>query len=786
VRSDLRRRSADDDQGSGAHTVRRIRLRVEGVVQGVGFRAHARHVANTLGLSGYVRNVASHVEAEVEGNSAAVDRFVELLSIDPPPRAAIERIRVDEIAPAGDATFAVSQSREVQSPGPLIPPDTSICRDCRAELLNPSNRRYRYPFTSCTVCGPRFTVADRIPFDRRGSSMASFTMCAACQSEYDDTVGRRFHAQTNACPDCGPRLRLVGSDGHPMPTTPQLDAIATAATAIRAGQIVAIKAFGGFRLVCLANDESAVATLRQRKESLRKPFAVLAVDVAGALRLIDADSATTRLLGEHPCPIVVAPRRKDALLAPSIAPGLMTLGVLLPPSPLHQILVADVGEPLAITSGNRAGEPIILDDADAVSRLGPIADLILLHDLAIRDAIDDSVVHPIAGTDRHRVQIIRRARGVVPATLALPHDTPPLLACGAELEHTFCLASGRRAFVSQPSGDLRRESILDSFRRSARRTQLLFGVTPRVLVHDMDPGYLSTGYARESHEVTAIAVQHHHAHFAACLAEHGIIDSAIGVIYDGPGWGLDGSAWGGEFLVGSIAESRRAGHLRSLGIPGNAAAAPAPWQLACAWLTATAAVIAPVPPALRGAVDPAEWRHIAESSRDDGAIARQTTAMADLLGAMSALTGLVPHAQYPGQAVVEFESAADMWEWSSYTIDVQHNAQGMLILDPRPMVLAVARDAARGWTVGSISARVHSAVAIATFKAVRILAEATGLDTVVLTGSVFQNRRLLADLFQLLAADHLHVILPEALPSNDGGISFGQAAVAAARLARAH
>jgi hydrogenase maturation protein HypF len=773
-----------DDHPDSTLTIRRVRLRVEGQVQGVGFRARARHLATSLGLSGFVRNVASHVEAEVEGDPRAIDRFLELLATDLPPRARIERIRTDEIPPTGDADFAVSQSRAVQSPGPLIAPDRPPCKRCREELFDRTNRRYRYAFINCCECGPRFTVADRLPFERRHSAMASFTMCPDCQREYDDTASQRFHSQVNGCPECGPTLRLITAGGESIPATPDRDVVAIAASALREGGIVAIKSVGGYQFFCLANDDAAVGMLRDRKGSGRKPFAVMVRDVAAALRLVEADPSTTRIFSESAGPIVLAPRRRDAPIAGSIAPGLVELGVVMPFTPLHLLLIAGVGEPLAITSGNRSGEPMVIDDETAVARLGEIADLILLDSRPIRSAVDASVVRPVAGTDRHRTQVIRRSCGLVPGTISLPHDTAPLIACGAEFDHTFSLASGRRTFVSQPLGDLSSDGMLDLLRSSVTRAESLLGVTPRFVVRDADPDSISTKYSRERRDLTAITVQHHHAHFAACLAEHEITHQAIGVIYDGPGTGLDGSTWGGEFLVGGIAESRRAGHLRPIGLSARDAAIRHPWQLGCAWLTDTAAIVPPLPAVLRAAVDPDDWHRAAESSRSAGAL--RTSAMSDLLDAMAALTGLVSHASYRGQGAAEFEAAADLWEWSSYTIDVQYNSNDMVILDPRPMVLAVARDAARGWSAGSIGARVHSAIAIATLKGVRVVAEATGLDTVVLSGSVFQNRRLLVDLFQLLSADRLRVVVPSTLPVNDGGISYGQAAAAAARLALLH
>jgi len=718
----------------------RVRARVEGTVQGVGFRPYVHGLARELGLAGFVLNDAHGVLVEVEGE--AVGRFLERLPAEAPPLAQVERVRAEAIAATGEPGFAIRESPAGGRPATAIAPDTATCDDCLRELFDPADRRFRYPFVNCTNCGPRFTIVRGIPYDRPLTTMAAFTMCAACRAEYDDPSDRRFHAQPNACPQCGPHARLV-------PDAPG-DPIAAAARALAGGAIVAVKGIGGFHLACRAADERAVATLRARKHREDRPFALLVRDAAAARELADVDE---RALLARERPIVLGRRRPDAPVAEAVAPRSRDLGVMAPYSPLHHLLAADTGFPLVLTSGNVSDEPIAYRDDDALARLAGIADLCLLHDRAIHTRMDDSVV-------RGR-RLIRRSRGYVPAALRLPGSAPPLLACGAELKSTFALARGDRAWVSHHIGDLANYETLRSFTEGIAHLERLLELEPELVVHDLHPEYLSTKYALERDGVETRGVQHHHAHFAAVLAEHRV-ERAVGAIYDGTGYGPDGTVWGGEILRGGLPECERIGHLRPVRMPGGEAAIREPWRMACAWL-AEAGVSAPLP-----GVDAARWADVAALARS-GLASPLTTSAGRLCDAIAALCGLRHSVTYEGQAAIELEAAADPRETRAYPLDAE--------LDARELVLAVAADVARGVPVATVSARFHNALADATARALL----AAGERVAVLSGGVFQNELLLTRTTAALEAARVRVLTPRALPANDGGISFGQAAVAAAR-----
>ncbi|MEJ7785034.1 MAG: carbamoyltransferase HypF, partial [Solirubrobacteraceae bacterium] len=551
-----------------ASTTTRLSIRVDGVVQGVGFRPFVHRLAAELGLSGFVRNDASGVEVEAEGPGEAVDRLVARLTTDAPPLASVETLRTSAMAPSGQTGFTIEGSVR-GAPAALVTPDAATCEDCLAELTDPADRRFRYPFVNCTNCGPRFTIVRGVPYDRPLTTMSGFAMCEACRAEYHDPADRRFHAQPNACAECGPRARLVdGSDDD------GADAVARAAALLRGGAVVAVKGVGGYHLSCRADDEHAVARLRARKHRGDKPFALMCADVAAVRQLVTLSGEDVTLLASPARPVVLAERRPEADVAPSVAPGLGELGVMLPYSPLHHLLLADTGTTLVMTSGNVSDEPIAFSDDDALARLDTIADAFLIHDRPIHTRTDDSVVRVTHG----RPRVLRRSRGLVPAALALPAACPsPVLACGAELKSTFCLAKGTRAWVGHHIGDLRNAETLASFREGIAHFERLFDVVPDVVAHDLHPDYLSTAYALEREGVALVGVQHHHAHLAACLAEHGQTGPAVGAIYDGSGYGPDGAVWGGELLVGDLRSCSRAGHLPAVRLPGGDRAAREPW-----------------------------------------------------------------------------------------------------------------------------------------------------------------------------------------------------------------
>jgi hydrogenase maturation protein HypF len=745
----------------------RLAVRVEGVVQGVGFRPFVFRLAEEHGLAGFVRNDVHGVEIEVEGPREDLERFVAAIARRAPPLARVLRVSSRALPAAGGEGFVIVASDAAGDPDALVAADAATCPDCLAELLDPADRRHRYPFVNCTNCGPRFTIVRAVPYDRPQTTMAPFAMCVACAAEYADPRDRRFHAQPNACPECGPAAALEGAD-----VRPGEDAVAAAARLLRDGAIVAVKGLGGYHLACRAGDEHAVARLRARKHREDKPFALMAAGVAQARALVQLDAASEALLTAPARPIVLAPRAAAAHVAEAVAPGLRELGVMLAYTPLHHLLLLDAGCPLVLTSGNVSDEPIAYTDDDARSRLAGIADAWLTHDRAIHIRTDDSVARSIAAHPP-RPQILRRSRGMVPEALALPVAcAEPVLACGAELKSTFCVARGTRAWVGHHIGDLRTAETLRSYREGVAHFEELFDVRPRVVAHDLHPDYLSTAYALEREDVRRVAVQHHHAHLAAVLAEHGETAPAVGAIFDGAGYGPDGTVWGGELLLGDLTGFTRIGHLHPVALPGGDRAAREPWRMACAWLVAAGDREPAVPAALRDAVDGERWRAVAHMART-GFAAPQTTSAGRLFDAVAALCGVRSVSRYEGQAAIELEAAADPAERGSYAIDA---------LDPRAAVGAIVADVAAGAPAGVVSARFHRGLAAATAAACAAAAERAGTGLVVLGGGVFHNRLLATGVIALLEREGLRVLTAERLPAGDGGIAFGQAAVAAARV----
>jgi hydrogenase maturation protein HypF len=799
---------------------RRVRVRVQGTVQGVGFRPYVYRLARELGLGGYVLNDTHGVLLEVEGAAAAVECFLERLAPDAPVLAAIERVEVGALELAGESAFAIRASPSAGSIDTPVTPDSATCQDCLSELFDPHDRRYRYPFINCTNCGPRFTIVRGVPYDRPLTTMAGFQMCTRCRAEYTDPVNRRFHAQPNACPECGPSLALLAPDGTPIQlpagtdtaagidtttvidiaagistaaptrtdTAAGTDTTAAAAAALRQGQIVAIKGVGGFHLACRADDESAVATLRARKRREDKPFALMLADVPAASRVVVLGSLEREMLCGPERPIVLAPRRAGADVAPSVAPGAPELGVMLPYSPLHHLLLADLGEetPLVMTSGNVSTEPIAFGNEDAIDRLGAIADLLLVHNRPIQTRTDDSVVRAVDAPGRRRRITLRRSRGYVPASLSLPDACErPILACGAELKSTFCLARGSRAWVSHHIGDLENYETLRSFTDGIAHFKRLFALEPEVVAYDLHPDYLSTKYAIELDDAEQlIGVQHHHAHLAAVLAEHREHGPALGAIFDGTGYGLDGTVWGGELLLGDLDRFERVGSLVPVRLPGGSRAIWQPWRMACAWLAAGGdkASVPAIPSTLAGEVTPLMWEQVARLSHSTSALAPVTTSVGRLFDAVSALCGIRARVNFEGQAAVELEAACDPRERGCYPIAVRHDTHGTITIDPRATIAAILTDVNARERPGAIASRFHAAMASATIEALLMAARAYDCPLIVLAGGVFQNRRLLQDVMRGAEGAGLRVLVPEQLPLGDGAISFGQAAIAARPL----
>lgn len=749
----------------------RSAIRVEGVVQGVGFRPFVYGLAVRLGLGGLVGNDERGVFIEVEGTRALVEEFTAALSADPPPLAVVERISSRAVPPTGETGFTIARSTAGGERGALVSPDVATCEDCLREMDDPADRRYGYAFTNCTNCGPRFTIVEDVPYDRPNTTMAAFVMCDDCAREYHDPGDRRFHAQPVCCPACGPRLRLLDRAGGPIAGPP----LEKAVELLREGKVLAVKGLGGYHLAAVAACEPAVAALRSRKHREDKPFAVMVSGLAGARRLCEVGEAEERLLTGGSRPIVLLRRHGDAKVAPSVAPGSRWLGLMLPYTPLHHLLLRRLEAPAVLTSGNVSDEPIAYRDDEAVARLGGIADAFLTHDRPIHMRTDDSVLRVFRGGELP----IRRSRGYVPHPLPLAWDCPrPVLACGAELKHTFCVARRGHAFVSHHIGDLENYETFRSFTEGVGHFLRLFDVVPEVVAHDLHPEYLSTKYAlARDGVVDLVAVQHHHAHVASCLADNGVAGPVIGVAFDGLGYGQDATLWGGEFLVADLTGFERAGHLATVPMPGGAAAIRQPWRMAAVYLDAAydGAVPGDLDVVRRNA---AAWESVVALGRR-GVNAPLTSSVGRLFDAVATLAGDRDVINYEGQAAVEWEQRADPEETGSY---------GFRMTDGTPftvpgadLVGAVADDLRAGTAPGVVSARFHNAVARVVAEGCARVREESGLSTVALSGGVFQNVLLLERATALLEERGFQVLLHRRVPPNDGGISLGQAAVAAAR-----
>ncbi len=740
-------------------------------MQGVGFRPFVHAAATALGLGGFVGNDVDGVFVEAEGEPASVAELVDTLRARAPALATVETITMEQLAPRGDREFVIVASPQGGPRQTLIAADTATCADCLSELFDPADRRFRYPFTNCTNCGPRFTIVTDVPYDRPATTMVGFAMCAECAREYADPADRRFHAQPVCCPACGPTLRLLDRAGRPVAGYP----IEKAAALLSAGAILAVKGLGGYHLAADATDEAAVSRLRRRKLREDKPFALMVADLDGARRVVAVDEPAAALLTGRRRPVVLLPsRRGTTSIAPSVAPGNRELGVLLPYTPLHHLLARELGRPFVLTSGNVSDEPIAFRDDDARERLAGMVDGFLTHDRPIHVRTDDSVVRLFAG----RELPLRRSRGYVPEPLALAWSFPrPVLACGAELKSTFCLGRSRHAFVSHHIGDLQNYETFQALLTGIEHFRTLFDVRPEVVAHDLHPDYLSTQYAVDLADVQLVGVQHHHAHIAACLADHGETGPVIGVAFDGTGLGDDGTLWGGELLVADLVRYERVGHLDVVPLPGGAAAIREPWRMAAAYLQA--AYGADLPNGL-DVVRRNESRWAAVTAvAAAGVNAPLTSSAGRLFDAVAALVGIRDAVNYEGQAAVELEQRVDLAEPGAYPARVV--AGRPLRIRSADLVCAAADDVRCGIDPGVVAARFHNGLADVVAGALDVVRGNAGLSTVALSGGVFQNVVLLTRLTDALTARGFRVLVPHRVPPNDAGISFGQAAVAAAR-----
>lgn len=750
------------------------RIEIRGTVQGVGFRPFVARVARQLGVRGAVRNHNRGVRIEAFGSEDVIERFVEQLRIAAPPAARIVELLQTKIESRDHDGFAIEPSDTQGHKAFSIPPDLATCAACEREVFDPSNRRYAYPFTNCTACGPRFTIATGIPYDRPKTTMAAFEMCNACQREYDAVDDRRFHAQPNACPVCGPRLRCVSLSGRIVPDD---DPLRWAAAWLTRGGILAVKGLGGFHLACDATDSDAVMKLRERKRRDEKPFAIMVRDVETASEVARLSEAETALLLSPERPIVLVERRPGTAIVPEVSPDTPLLGLFLPYTPLHHLLLHEVARPLVMTSANVSNEPICRDDEEAHHRLEGIADALLLHDREIATRCDDSVARVIAGVPT----ILRRSRGFVPRPFMLNRPVRrPVLACGAHLKNTFCIAVNDAAYFGPHIGDLETVAALSFFEEAVDRMEAILSITPEAIAHDLHPGYLSTRYALARDGPERVGVQHHHAHVISVMAEHGVDGPVLGIAFDGTGLGTDGASWGGEFLLCDARAFERLATFRPIRLPGANVAMREVWRIAYALLYDAFEGDVPVE-------DLELFRRVPEASRElirqmlerdlNAPLAHGVGRYFDAFGAM-VLTR--PTSTYEGQVAIAWDFAASKGTADPYPFEIDRGSSPIQI-DLRSTVRAVVRDVLAGVAPGSISARVHSTLATATATVAESLLRVHGSMPVSLTGGVFHNARL-AGLIGTRLSRNYKVLRHHEVPPGDGGIALGQALIADAIL----
>jgi hydrogenase maturation protein HypF len=746
-----------------------LSIRITGVVQGVGFRPFVYGLAHKYSLKGWVRNTESGVEIAVDGSPHSLDQFVDSLNARAPPLATIDQLQVELLGAQGFSTFEIIHSDGGQEGFQPISPDVSICPDCLSELFDPQDRRYRYPFINCTNCGPRFTIITDIPYDRPSTTMAAFEMCSACHQEYEDPLDRRFHAQPVACPDCGPHIWLKPGDSEAE------DALQSARRLLQAGLLIAIKGLGGYHLACDATNPEAVHELRSRKLREDKPFALMMPDFQTVERHCYLDNQERALLESRERPIVLIERRPGTTVVDEVAPNQHTLGVMLPYTPLHYLLLEpepDFPEALVMTSGNISEEPIVSSNEEARRRLSQIADAFVMHDREIHVRCDDPVVRAYKCAEYP----VRRARGYAPTPVKLSWPMAPILAVGGELKNTFCLTRESYAFLSQHIGNLENYETLASFEQSIAHFEHLFRIDPELLAYDLHPDYLATRYALERAEAAgliALGVQHHHAHIAACMAEHSHPETrpVIGVALDGTGYGTDGTIWGGEFLVADYRTFHRTYWLRPIPLPGGEAAIWQPWRVALAWLHSAEL---PWDEEL-GCVQTASKQELDVVQRQIEARTNTplTSSMGRLFDAVASLAGVRQSVKYEAQAAIELEALTDPAEDGAYPIEIGDGP-----IDPRPALLDLWLDLGSGTKVPVISARFHNGVARMVLGTCEAIRRQEGIDTVALSGGVWQNLTLLKKTVPALEDAGFTVYIHRQVPTNDGGLSLGQAVIA--------
>jgi hydrogenase maturation protein HypF len=756
-------------------------IHITGIVQGVGFRPFVYGLATRLALTGWVRNTSAGVDISVDGTRDSLECFLRALRDETPPLARIDEFQVIQKQPNGFSSFEIVHSQAIPEAFQPISPDVSICPDCLRELFDPNDRRYRYPFINCTNCGPRFTIIQDIPYDRPKTTMAPFEMCPACAAEYHNPLDRRFHAQPVACPDCGPQVWLE-TDGSPEQKTE--NAILETRLLLAQGKIVAVKGLGGFHLACDATNLEAVSELRHRKLRVDKPFALMLPDLETVEKHCALNDTERELLLSRERPIVILEKRPNSPIVAEVAPGQSTLGVMLPYTPLHYLLLErqpGYPEALVMTSGNLSEEPIATDNSEARERLASLADAFLMHNREIHTRCDDSVMRVLnpsqISSNRHHTSMypLRRARGYAPFPIRLPWKLTSILATGAELKNTFCLTRDHYAFLSHHIGDLENYETLRSFEEGVVHFERLFRVKPEAIAYDLHPNYLSTRYGltrAEREGLPAVGVQHHHAHIAACMAENGFEGNkpVIGVAFDGTGYGDDGAIWGGEILLSDYAQYQRVYHLAYVPLPGGDKAIREPWRMALAWLEHAGLEWAEdLPPVRQDPLELSVLRHQLQS----GLNAPPTSSMGRLFDAISALAGVRQQVNYEAQAAIELEALADPDEVGVYPLEISDE-----VIDPTPLIQAAVMDLRRGLPVGKIAARFHNGLAGMVLQVCQRLRAHFGVTEVVLSGGVWQNMTLLTRAEALLGRAGFAVYVHRQVPANDGGLALGQAMIA--------
>lgn len=770
---------------------KRFEIRITGIVQGVGFRPFVYNLARTHDLNGWVNNAGADVIIEVEGEEGRIESFIDKLRSEAPPLSFIKEIYIKEQPLSGSKEFIIAKSRSDETKNIYISPDTSICKDCASEMFNPSDRRYLYPFINCTNCGPRFTIIQNVPYDRCNTTMDKFTMCSQCASEYKEPSDRRYHAQPVSCYQCGPRLELLDNKGLRVETQ---DILKEARCLISEGKIIAVKGLGGYHLVCDAENAAAVKELRRRKARDDKPFAIMVAETAAAQRYCEVNREEKRLLESTQKPIVLLRRKPDAYLPDEIAPGNPFLGIMLPYTPVHMLLfynsegVHSAGtshsfNALVMTSGNKSSEPIFYKDDEAVENLNDIADYFLTNDREIYIRTDDSVTRVFRG----REFIIRRARGYVPLPVTVNIRTgreqiPSVLACGGELKNTFCINKGNEFYLSHHIGDLENAETLASFEEGIEHFKKLFGMKYDTVVYDLHPEYLSTKYAVDLDIKNKIAVQHHHAHIASCMAENNLNEDVIGVAFDGTGYGDDGNLWGGEFFSGSLKGFKREGHLEYIPMPGGESAIKEPWRMAVCYLQKAGYSLEEF--TCGGLNDTGGFRYLQGIDKNNVSVVLQmiekqinsplTSSMGRLFDAAAAMLGVRHRIRYEGQAAIELEYLVSKKECTPYDFKIVE-ADGKFTLCPEEIIRGIIKDIGNNVCKQMIATRFHATAAQIVLESSVNIRNKTGINNVVLSGGVFQNMTLLDMCMSYLEKSGFTVYIHSRVPSNDGGIALGQA-----------